>query len=162
MHEIFFFVNDCINHTDAHPCNIMQNISMPIWPLILAQCALSTWRYQLSYGWCWSKLRSDKANISNNCTGFVIFSRCFCPPSCTNTQYFASHSLATFPNKASRVMKDLKQEYKVGTYKTFIPSSFINENQDRQEDLSLLHVHFKDLAMIKYNKDVIYSIEVGC
>ena len=58
-------------------------------------------------------------------------------------------------------MKDLKQEYKVGKYKTFIPSSFINENQDRQEDLSLLHVHFKDLAMIKYNKDVIYSIEVG-
>ena len=38
----------------------------------------------------------------------------------------------------------------------------IVDNQDfsREDDLSLLHVYFKDLAMIKYNKDVIYSIEV--
>ena len=38
--------------------------------------------------------------------------KCFCPPSCTNTQYFATHSQATFPNKASRVMEELRKREK--------------------------------------------------
>jgi hypothetical protein len=29
----------------------------------------------------------------------------------------------------------------------------------READLSLLHVYFKDITMIKYNMDVLYSIE---
>ena len=62
-------------------------------------------------------------------------------------------------------MKDLKKELEVKTLKPqeyacsfFLFFSF--QGFDREKDLSLLHVYFKDLTMIKYNKDIIYSIEV--
>ena len=42
-------------------------------------------------------------------TGLLTGASCFCPPSCTNTQYRVTHSMATFPNKASRVMKELRE-----------------------------------------------------
>ena len=45
-------------------------------------------------------------------TGLLTGASCFCPPSCTNTQYRVTHSLATFPNQASRVMKTLRQTTK--------------------------------------------------
>ena len=61
--------------------------------------------------------------------GVFHLSRCFCPPTCTNTQYVATHSLASFPNKASRVMQQIRQE-----------PSFQNYDE---RDLSLLHVYFK-------------------
>ena len=71
--------------------------------------------------------------------------RCFCPPTCTNTQYVATHSLASFPNKASRVMQQIRQE-----------PSFQNYDE---RDLSLLHVYFKDKSIVQFNKDVIYTVE---
>ena len=71
--------------------------------------------------------------------------RCFCPPTCTNTQYVATHSMASFPNKASRVMRELREDQK---------NQFLNE-----QDLSLLHVYFKDKSIVQYNQDVIYTIE---
>ena len=45
-------------------------------------------------------------------TGLLAGASCFCPPSCTNTQYRVAHSMATFPNKASRVMKELRENTK--------------------------------------------------
>ena len=45
-------------------------------------------------------------------TGLLTGASCFCPPSCTNTQYRVTHSMATFPNKASRVMKTLRETTK--------------------------------------------------
>ena len=71
--------------------------------------------------------------------------RCFCPPTCTNTQYVATHSLASFPNKASRVMQQIRQE-----------PSFQNYDE---RDLSLLHVYFKEHSLVQYSQDVIYTIE---
>ena len=74
-----------------------------------------------------------------------MLSRCFCPPTCTNTQYVATHSLASFPNKASRVMRQIRQE-----------PGFQNYDE---RDLSLLHVYFKDKSIVQFNKDVIYTVE---
>ena len=44
--------------------------------------------------------------------GLLTGASCFCPPSCTNTQYRVAHSMATFPNKASRVMEQLREKPK--------------------------------------------------
>ena len=87
--------------------------------------------------------------------------RCFCPPSCTNTVYLSSHSQATFPNKASRVMKELreKQKYKVEICQVFLTPSLTLQNFDRESDLSLLHVYFKEHSLVQYSQDVIYTIE---
>ena len=81
----------------------------------------------------------------NNICELFVHSRCFCPPTCTNTQYVATHSMASFPSKASRVMKELRADQK---------NQFVDE-----KDLSLLHVYFKDKAIVQYNQDVIYTIE---
>ena len=57
----------------------------------------------------------------------------------------ATHSLASFPNKASRVMRQIRQE-----------PGFQNYDE---RDLSLLHVYFKDKSIVQFNKDVIYTVE---
>ena len=41
---------------------------------------------------------------------FLPGAECFCPPSCTNTRYLSTHSQATFPNKANRVMKEFREK----------------------------------------------------
>ena len=53
--------------------------------------------------------------------------------------------MASFPSKASRVMRELREDQK---------NQFVDE-----KDLSLLHVYFKDKAVVQYNQDVIYTIE---
>ena len=40
-------------------------------------------------------------------------------------------------------------------------SFFIFQGFQRENDLSLLHVYFKDVAMIKYNKDELFGWQVS-
>ena len=60
-----------------------------------------------------SALQPSGGEVSDGTkTGLLTGASCFCPPSCTNTQYRVAHSMATFPNKASRVMEQLREKPK--------------------------------------------------
>ena len=70
---------------------------------------------------------------------------CLCPPACARTTYSAAQSSADFPNKASKLYMNLTEEN--------------DEFLRRKDDLSLIHVFFKDLKVFKYHTDELFSWE---
>ena len=71
------------------------------------------WKCLMSNKNILSALQPSQGEVTDGTkTGLLTGASCFCPPSCTNTQYRVTHSMATFPNKASRVMKTLRETTK--------------------------------------------------
>lgn len=60
--------------------------------------------------------------------------KCRCPPACSKTRYTSTYSAAQFPNKISRYA-----------------------GLEGVNDLSLVHVYFNDLKMVRYITDELFS-----
>ena len=79
---------------------------------LTAACTLQGWKCLMSNKYILSALdpqpgADDQPDPHHT---FLPGAECFCPPSCTNTRYLSTHSQATFPNKASRVMKEFREK----------------------------------------------------